>query len=42
MHMNDQIPTLYEWLMTLNDLGPIAIGKNGMELVQFITQFSKL
>ena len=27
MHMNDQSITLYKWMMTLNDLGPIALGK---------------
>ena len=28
MHMNEQSPTLYEWIMTLNDLGLVALGKN--------------
>ena len=37
--MNDQIPTLYERITTLNDLEPVALGKNVMELVQFIKQF---
>ena len=42
MHMNDQSPTLYEWIMNLNDLGPVALGKNDMALVQLITQILKL
>ena len=28
--------------MTLNDLGPVALGKNDMALVQFIIQILKL
>ena len=39
MHMKDQNPTLYEWITTLNDLEPIALGKNDMLLVQIIKQF---
>ena len=34
MHMNNQDPTLYEWITYLNDLEPIALGKNDMVLVQ--------
>ena len=39
MHVNDQSPTLYEWITALNDLDSVALGKNDMALVQFIKQF---
>ena len=40
--MNDQNPTLYEWITTLNNLGPAALGKNDMALVQFIIIFETI
>ena len=35
MHINDQNPILYEWIIDLSNLGPIALGKYDMELVWF-------
>ena len=35
MHINDQNPNLYEWKMTMNNLGPISLGKkqHGISLI---------
>ena len=42
MHKNDQNPILYEWIKTLSNLGPVALGKHDMVLVWFLIEIKNI
>ena len=42
MHTNDQNPNLYEWIITLSNLGPVALRKHDMALVWFLIEIKTI